>query len=332
MNAGMDWIGKKLSGHQENLLNCCCYLVKESGATNFAELLEKSLQEIGSDGRKESLEIAIKTARSVGFQALIHRPSTKQFVELAPLLPAIIESRDERYYVLESIDIDPGGQCKTVTYSDIHSDGECNTNSVSLEELFALWTGGILRFEKVNTALICFSIVAREHKLELTQDRLRHEYNLGNEEIPGEILLRMSKDFGLKAKLLHLDWQGLVSLHKAYPAIARLASGRHVVVAGVAGKDGSELSIACYDPLHGTGGGHLRLSRQEFEQIWDGEICVLKRVYKLSDESQPFSLRWFIPEILKQKTAFIDIALAVLFINVIALVTLFFFRSSLIKF
>ncbi|MDD2466354.1 MAG: ABC transporter transmembrane domain-containing protein [Desulfobulbus sp.] len=53
---------------------------------------------------------------------------------------------------------------------------------------------------------------------------------------------------------------------------------------------------------------------------------MLKRVYKLTDESQPFSLRWFIPEILRQKLTFIDIALAVLFINAIALVTPIIFQ------
>ncbi|KJS01863.1 MAG: hypothetical protein VR65_07525 [Desulfobulbaceae bacterium BRH_c16a] len=85
------------------------------------------------------------------------------------------------------------------------------------------------------------------------------------------------------------------------------------------------------DPLAGSGGGHLRLTRQEFETIWAGKVYVLKRPYKLTDESQPFSLRWFIPEILRQKLTFIDIALAVLFINAISLVTPIFFQIVIDK-
>jgi ABC-type bacteriocin/lantibiotic exporter with double-glycine peptidase domain len=46
---------------------------------------------------------------------------------------------------------------------------------------------------------------------------------------------------------------------------------------------------------------------------------------------QPFSLRWFIPEILRQRTAFVDIAIAVLFINAIALVTPIFFQIVIDK-
>jgi ABC-type bacteriocin/lantibiotic exporter with double-glycine peptidase domain len=169
----------------------------------------------------------------------------------------------------------------------------------------------MLYFEQINTALVCFSIVAREHKIELTQDRLVHEYGLSKEEVPTGTLLRMAKELGLKAKLLRLDWQGLLELKKAYPAIARLNNGRHVVLAGMQhGPGDDEPRLACFDPLVGAGGGYLRLSREEFETLWAGQLYVLKRVYKLTDESRPFSLLWFIPEILRQKPTFIDIALA----------------------
>ena len=161
---------------------------------------------------------------------------------------------------------------------------------------------------------------------------MRHEYNLGQDEIPKDTLLRMGKDQGLRTKLLHLQWSSLINLKKAYPAIARLRNGRHMVVVGaVEGGPQEETTLACYDPLTGSGGGHLRLKQEEFESLWVGDVYILKRVYKLSDETQPFSLRWFIPEILKQKTAFIDIAIAVLFINAIALITPIFFQIVIDK-
>ena len=191
-----------------------------------------------------------------------------------------------------------------------------------------------MHFERINTALVCFSIVAREHKVELTGERLLHEYGLTSEEILQNTLLRMAKELGLKARCIKLEWQGLLNLQKAWPAIARLKNGRHLVLTGMVpgqGEQQGETLISCYDPLAGNGGGHLRLSKKEFEAIWDGEVYVLKRVYKLTDEKQPFSLRWFIPEILRQKVTFIDIALAVLFINAIALVTPIFFQIVIDK-
>ena len=52
----------------------------------------------------------------------------------------------------------------------------------------------------------------------------------------------------------------------------------------------------------------------------------MKRVYKLADEEQPFGLRWFIPEFLKLRGLFGQIAMAVLMINAIALITPLFFQ------
>ncbi len=66
-----------------------------------------------------------------------------------------------------------------------------------------------------------------KNQIELTRERLLHEYNLGSEEIPQNTLLRTAKDMGLKARLLKLSWNALVNLQKAYPAIAVLKSGRH---------------------------------------------------------------------------------------------------------
>ena len=183
--------------------------------------------------------------------------------------------------------------------------------------------------QEVNTALICFSIIAREHKIELTQDRLLHEFGLGTDEIPEQTLLRMAKEHGLKARRLRLSWKGLLGLKKAYPAMARLKNGRHVIVVGVTKGEDGEPRVGVYDPL--AAGGHLRYTEAELTALWDGVLYLLKRRYTLSDEHQPFSLRWFIPEFLRQKITFLDIALAVLFINLIALVTPIFFQIVIDK-
>ena len=319
-----DQTSEEPTEHHGNFLACCHLLAMRFGeevAAPFASITPAS----GPEGRKLNLERVMQTARSQGLQTIIQRPALNQI----PSLPVIAELRDGRYVILADIQL---GSTNTVTLQIPQSDGPPRNEQVPLQRFLQAWAGGILFFEQVNTALVCFSIVAREHKIELTQDRLVHEYGLSKEEIPADTLLRMAKEFGLKAKLLRLNWEGLLQLKKAYPAIARLKNGHHVVLAGMqADPKENTTQIACYDPLAGAGGSHLRLSREEFETIWGGELYVLKRVYKLTDESQPFSLRWFIPEILRQKLTFIDIALAVLFINAIALVTPIFFQIVIDK-
>jgi len=320
-------------GNQHNLLACCRYLAEYAGQEGFASALKGNGESLKEKDQKKLLENIVQAARMQGLQTTAFRPPRENFGDLMPLLPVVAELQDGNYLVITELEKEDAGKVINVTTALPASTESPGKEQISLAQFLQIWTGGILRFEKINTALVCFAIVAREHKIELTQNRLRHEYNLGNEEIPTDTLLRIGKDLGLKSKLLHLGWDDLINLKKGYPAIARLRSGRHVVVVGVIGKDdpGQETTIGCYDPLSGKGGGHLRLGRQEFESLWDGDIFVLKRVYKLTDETQPFSLRWFIPEILRQKTAFIDVGLAVLFISAIALITPIFFQIVIDK-
>ncbi len=329
MNARVELKEHNAEAPWSTLLECFKYLAERAGA----EKLFANIENTHVADEKKTLEDLLLVARSEGFQVLYTRYSNDNIDKLIPALPVTIESPDKQYFVVSSIE-NPNDPLKSrVTILKPHSPGLNVQNCVTLDEFLNFWNGGTMRIQKINTALVCFSIIAKEHKLDLTLDRLRHEYGLGIEEISVDTLLRMSKDLGMKARLLKLDWAELLNLNKAYPALARLKTGRHVIVVGAVntGEGAPDELVACYDPLAGAGGGHLRFKRKEFEELWGGEVYILKRIYKLTDENQPFSLRWFLPEILRQKTAFIDIGLAVLFINAIALITPIFFQIVIDK-
>jgi ATP-binding cassette subfamily B protein len=55
-------------------------------------------------------------------------------------------------------------------------------------------------------------------------------------------------------------------------------------------------------------------------------VVLIKRSYALTDPSQPFSLRWFIPEFLRQRRALVDVVMAALTLHVLALATPIFFQ------
>ena len=169
----------------------------------------------------------------------------------------------------------------------------------------------MLFFEQVNTALICFVLIAGEHKIELSRDRLVHEYGLSRREIPEKTLLRMARDLGLRARSLRASWRDLARLGKAFPVLARLKNGRHVVLTGLGRDRAGKPLLGLYDPLSRE--GHLRMGEEAFSALWGGELCLFKRVYRLGDEEQPFSLRWFIPEFLRQKAIIEYIIVAILF-------------------
>lgn len=319
---------------QGGLLGCCRQLAIRAGQEDFHRRLASLTEKTGRAGRKETLDNIIKAARAEGLRTNIHRPEPAHLTRLVPALPVVTELRDGRWLVITDIETDGDGKPLGVHLAEPQATGNSRHIKISFRDFVAASTGGILYFDRINTALVCFSIIAGEHKIEITRDRLLHEYNLGLDEIPSVKLLRIAKDLGLKTKLRRLQWNDLLNLKKAYPAIAKLRNGRHMILVGTTHGHGDrqeETLIACYDPLAGSGGGHIRLTREEFEAVWNGDVFLFKRIYKLSDETQPFSLRWFIPEILRQKLTFIDIGLAVLFINAIALITPIFFQIVIDK-
>ena len=185
-----------------------------------------------------------------------------------------------------------------------------------------------------HTAVQCLSLLARHHGLEVSPKRLVHDYSLEEEEPKVRRLLRIAQDNGLKAKHARLTWKQFGKMEQAFPAIAKLNNGNYVILVGlrsVQNDDGTESEqMALFDPLADQS-GFVYLNQEKFEGAWKGEVILAKRKYSLLDQKQPFSLRWFLPEIIRQRTAFTDVAVAALFIHLIALVVPLFFQIVIDK-
>jgi ATP-binding cassette subfamily B protein len=181
-----------------------------------------------------------------------------------------------------------------------------------------------------HTAVQCLSLLARHHGLEVSPKRLIHDYSLEEEEPKVRRLLRIAQDNGLKAKHARMTWKQFGKMEQAFPAIGKLNNGNYVILVGlrlIQNDDGTESEqMALFDPLADQS-GFVYLDQEKFESAWKGEVILAKRKYSLLDQKQPFSLRWFLPEIIRQRTAFTDVAVAAFFIHLIALVVPLFFSD-----
>ena len=185
-----------------------------------------------------------------------------------------------------------------------------------------------------HTSLRCLALIARHHGVDVSAERLIHDYSLEYEEPSLKRIQRIAKDNGFKTRHTRLNWKQLCKMGQAFPAMARLKNGNYVIFVGMRQHqldDGSvEDQVAVFDPLADRP-DFIFLDRTELEKSWDGDAILTKRVYSLLDSKQPFSLRWFVPEVLRQRTAFTDVAIAALFINLIALVVPLFFQIVIDK-
>jgi ATP-binding cassette subfamily B protein len=179
-----------------------------------------------------------------------------------------------------------------------------------------------------HTVVQCLTAIAQHHGLQINPERLVHEYALADEEPATALVLRMAKEIGLKAQDKKLSWEGLLAQEGVFPILALMADGRGVIVAGMRKDEGGH--VAVLDPLSDMATVAL-IDRENFCRQWAGDVILLKRSHALDDPNQPFSLRWFLPEIWKQKAAFRDIVIAAVALTFLALASPIFFQLVIDK-
>lgn len=136
-------------------------------------------------------------------------------------------------------------------------------------------------------------------------------------------LLRAAKILGLKAKSVTANWIKLNPQH--LPVVARHRDGGSFVIARITPED---QRVLIQDPRAGR---PQLLTRQELESIWDGDLILLTRRVKASDERARFDWHWFVPALVKHRRLFGEVLLASFFIQLLALATPLFFQVVIDK-
>ncbi|MGF1613240.1 MAG: peptidase domain-containing ABC transporter [Gammaproteobacteria bacterium] len=179
-----------------------------------------------------------------------------------------------------------------------------------------------------HTTIQCLTAIAQHHGLQVNPEWLIQQYALAAEDPSPAVLLRIASDLGLKAKVQELSWEGLLAQRGTFPMLARMVDGSSVIIVGVRVEGAGK--VAVLDPLDNLGTVVL-LDREQFCNRWDGSVVFLKRHHSLADPKQPFGLRWFIPEILKQRTAFRDIAITAITLHFLAMASPIFLQLVIDK-
>ena len=93
----------------------------------------------------------------------------------------------------------------------------------------------------------------------------------GAATLPFSQLVKLADGFGLQAKRLRLDWQGLKRAVAAHPVLVVRDSADAVLVTG-GGRSGAE-EVSVWDPDHD--GVVFFVSRDDFERSWSGHALQI---------------------------------------------------------
>ena len=177
-----------------------------------------------------------------------------------------------------------------------------------------------------QSALFSLCSIARHHNVSMDIRRVMHDYAIDTDEPREVLLLEIAREHEFKVRRVKYGWDKLISLRNAYPAMVRKQNGKYAVLCGVRKNEDKEEAVLL-DPEHeGAQNKFLFLERSAYEAEYSPNLILLKKIYRLADEDRPFSLAWFIPEFMKLKGIFGQIALAVALITLLSLVVPLFFQ------
>ena len=180
-----------------------------------------------------------------------------------------------------------------------------------------------------QTKLTSFVQIARHHNTPADIREIMHEYAVGEEEVKDDLFLEIAANCQFKLKKVRLSWEELQKSGSVFPCIAVKPNGKYAVMCGFRNHPENGPEAAVVDPdtdQYSTPDKFLFFTREDFAKTYGDTFILLKKVYRLSDEEQPFSLRWFIPEFIKNRRIFGEIALMVLLLTVFSLVIPLFFQ------
>lgn len=150
-------------------------------------------------------------------------------------------------------------------------------------------------------------------------EQIRHQF--GGVEIGTTEMLRCSKQFNIKARLVRTSWDRLDKT--PLPAIVPLRDGGFLIL----GKAGDGKAIVQYP---GSPRPQM-LTKAQFEVIWDGRIVLMTKRAGLADLSRRFDITWFMGAINRYRGLLGEVLLASFFLQIFALVSPLFFQVVIDK-
>lgn len=140
---------------------------------------------------------------------------------------------------------------------------------------------------------------------------MQHQFGQSQKLLGDADLLRAAKFLGLKAGVLHIDWDRLVGT--PFPTMAKLKDGRYIILAKV---DGDKLLV--HDPREQR---PAVMTRGEFTAVWSGQALLATKRALLNPLDFTFDFTWFIPAVAKYRRLLCEVVAASFLLQLFGLLT-----------
>jgi ATP-binding cassette subfamily B protein len=171
--------------------------------------------------------------------------------------------------------------------------------------------------ERGSTAVAALVQVAKHHGMEFHADELIRANRFEGPEPPAPLLLKMAERAGFRARLLSIKRGELRELGNSVPCILLLSDGKAVLLERVQ-QEGNACRALVEDPIT-PGNVSALLDEARLFEFWTGQVLLLQRRWKLTDQEQPFGFSWVLGQVLREKKLIRDIGISAVFMSLLSL-------------
>lgn len=172
--------------------------------------------------------------------------------------------------------------------------------------------------------LACLVEVASQHGIDLNIKQIKHDNQLENALITVDLFISCAMKAGLKAKFFNGNWNSLFKANQAVSIILILRDAEPMIVEEKTSTSNIE-ALSLINPTK-PDAPPLKIDRARLEALWNGDFLLVKKDYDKRDEAQPFSINYLFGLVAREGTTLRDIVICAIFLSVLALVPILFFR------
>src|SRR5438067_1629288 len=172
--------------------------------------------------------------------------------------------------------------------------------------------------EQTSTLVRALTRVAKHHGIAANAAQLLRADPFSTAEPSVPRLLAMARRMGLTAQHIRVKSGNLQSLARLTPAILLHTDGRGSLLTSVREQNGSWFALV--EDLAGDHELTALVDEPRLFAAWSGDLVLVKRAWRLTDEQQPFGIPWLVGQVVKERRLFRDIGVAAVMVSILALV------------
>lgn len=169
---------------------------------------------------------------------------------------------------------------------------------------------------EVDSGLAGLLLILRFHDVPTDPDQIQHEFGTAGAAMNEEQIVLAARQYKLKARIMKVSSRRTETM--PFPVLARTQDGSFLILGRY-----EEEGLLAQDPASGE---MMRIPHEHFSNVFTGQMIFFASQASIIGDLARFDFSWFVPAIVKYRRELGETLFVSLILQLLALVTPFFFQ------